>query len=257
MLLGHHRRVFAIRRAKLSDLAAVLPRTLALNAHEDIAVDPVQLEGALRRLLDDESLGGVWLVERDEIAIGHAIVTFGYDLEFAGRDAYSPSVWIDEDSRGGGAGGAALPRRTRWRAARARCPRVAPPGEARESPRCGSTIAPASRHGATHDHDATAAEAASARSRPRATPSCLKPASRTVPTSVKPSRWWRRTLALVGQRDGRRRPSESRGGRARRGARCRAACRAPCRARHRRDRTCRSSHVQRYAARSRHTLAFA
>jgi GNAT superfamily N-acetyltransferase len=100
--------VFAIRPAKLSDLAAVLPRTLALNAHEGIAVDPVQLEGALRRLLYDESLGGVWLVERDAIAIGHAIVTFGYDLEFAGRDAWLTALWIDEDSRGGGAGSAAL-----------------------------------------------------------------------------------------------------------------------------------------------------
>jgi ribosomal protein S18 acetylase RimI-like enzyme len=40
--------------------------------------------------------------------IGYAMVTFGYDLEFAGRDAYLTELWIDPPARGSGAGGAAL-----------------------------------------------------------------------------------------------------------------------------------------------------
>lgn len=97
-----------LRQAGIGNLAAILPRTLALNAHEGIAVDPPALEAALDRLLRDPALGGVWLIQRDGAVIGYAIVTFGYDLEFAGRDAFLTELWIDPPERGRGAGGAAL-----------------------------------------------------------------------------------------------------------------------------------------------------
>jgi len=100
--------VFALRLATYADLAAVLPRTLALNAHEGIAIDPPVLEAALARLLGDPGIGRVWLVERAEAAIGYAMVTFGYDLEFNGRDAVLTELWIDPSDRGHGAASAAL-----------------------------------------------------------------------------------------------------------------------------------------------------
>src|SRR4051812_27862250 len=108
--LCHPRRVLHLRPAGIDDLAVVLPRTLALNAHEGIAVDPRALEAALDRLLRDPALGGVWLIERSETGggdpevIGYAMVTFGYDLEFAGRDAFLTELWIDPPARGSGAG---------------------------------------------------------------------------------------------------------------------------------------------------------
>ena len=97
-----------LRQAGIGDLAAILPRTLALNTHEGIAVDPPALEAALDRLLRDPTLGGVWLIQRDGAVIGYAIVTFGYDLEFAGRDAFLTELWIDPPERGRGAASAAL-----------------------------------------------------------------------------------------------------------------------------------------------------
>lgn len=100
--------MFALRLATVDDLAELLPRTRALNAHEGIAIDPAVLEAALGRLLGDPGLGGVWLVERDGAAVGYAIVTFGYDLEFGGRDAVLTELWIDPPARGTGAGSAAL-----------------------------------------------------------------------------------------------------------------------------------------------------
>jgi ribosomal protein S18 acetylase RimI-like enzyme len=100
--------VFSLRPATHDDLPELLPRTRALNAHEGIALDPAALEAALDRLLRDPGIGGAWLVERDRVAIGYAIVTFGYDLEFGGRDAYLTELWIDPPARGGGAGSAAL-----------------------------------------------------------------------------------------------------------------------------------------------------
>ena len=99
--------MFHLRAATLDDVAALLPRTAALNAHEGIAIDAATLERALRRLLADASLGAVWLIH-DPDPVGYAIVTFGYDLEFGGRDAYLTELWIDEHARGHGAGAAAL-----------------------------------------------------------------------------------------------------------------------------------------------------
>lgn len=98
----------ALRRATLADLALVLPRTAALNAHEGIALEAAALEASLAQLLGEPSLGGVWLIERGAAPIGYAIVTLGYDLEYGGRDAYLTELWIDPPARGGGAGGEAL-----------------------------------------------------------------------------------------------------------------------------------------------------
>jgi ribosomal protein S18 acetylase RimI-like enzyme len=93
-------------------VAAVLPRTRALSAHEGIVISDELLEAALRRLLEDASLGGVWLVETNAVradgVIGYAIFTFGYDLEFGGRDAYMTELWIDERERGRGIGSAVI-----------------------------------------------------------------------------------------------------------------------------------------------------
>ena len=97
-----------LRRAVPDDLAQLLPRILALNAHEGITMLPPRVEAALERLLSDPHIGGAWLVERGGAAIGYALVTFGYDLEFAGRDAFLTDLWIDPEARGAGAGAAAL-----------------------------------------------------------------------------------------------------------------------------------------------------
>jgi ribosomal protein S18 acetylase RimI-like enzyme len=99
---------WALRAATLDDVARVLAFTRALNAIEQIVIDDHALEQALRRLLADPSLGCVWLIEQHGSAIGHAVVTYGYDLEFGGRDSYLTELWIDPAARNHGAGTAAL-----------------------------------------------------------------------------------------------------------------------------------------------------
>lgn len=99
---------YTLRPATLADLPTLLPRTRALNAHEGIAIGDDALEAALSGLLSDRTLGGAWLINVDQRCVGYAIVTFGYDLEFAGRDAYLTEIWIDEAARARGAGGATL-----------------------------------------------------------------------------------------------------------------------------------------------------
>ncbi|MBA3502098.1 MAG: GNAT family N-acetyltransferase [Myxococcota bacterium] len=100
--------MYSLRLATPDDFGAVLERTRTFNAHEGIAVDDPTLAMGLRRLLAEPALGGAWLVLREGTVIGHAVVTFGYDLEYGGVDSYLTEIWIDEAVRAAGAGSAAL-----------------------------------------------------------------------------------------------------------------------------------------------------
>ncbi|HUS27840.1 MAG TPA: N-acetyltransferase [Kofleriaceae bacterium] len=106
--------MIALRAATATDLDDILPRTRALNDHEGITIATPQLRAALEKLLGDRSLGGVWVIEdaaqpaTTATTIGYAIVTFGFDLEFGGRDAWLTELWVDESARGRGAGTTAL-----------------------------------------------------------------------------------------------------------------------------------------------------
>ncbi len=100
--------MFGLRLATNADLDELMPRTRALNDHEGITVSTETLRKAMRDLLASPSLGGVWIITRDDATIGYAIVTFGFDLEFAGRDAWMTELWIDEAHRQTGAGAAAI-----------------------------------------------------------------------------------------------------------------------------------------------------
>ncbi|HET9624991.1 MAG TPA: GNAT family N-acetyltransferase [Kofleriaceae bacterium] len=100
--------MFTLRLATVDDVAHVLPRTAALNAHESIDLEPAALEASLRTLLRDPALGRVWLIARDGAPVGYAITTFGYDLEFNGLEAWLTELWIDDHARAHGGGGAVL-----------------------------------------------------------------------------------------------------------------------------------------------------
>ncbi len=100
--------MIALRPATPSDFDAVFPRTRALNDHESIEISNERLEAGLRSLLGNPGFGGVWLVLREGETIGYAIVTYGFDLEFGGREGWLTELWIDVDQRTQGAGAAAI-----------------------------------------------------------------------------------------------------------------------------------------------------
>jgi ribosomal protein S18 acetylase RimI-like enzyme len=75
---------------------------------EGIHPEPRRLRTALGRLLREHTLGRVWLIlENGELA-GYAVLTFGYDLEFTGRDAFLTELYVGRDRRGQGIGRRAL-----------------------------------------------------------------------------------------------------------------------------------------------------
>ncbi len=62
---------------------------------------------ALARLLADEALGRVWLIQWQGETVGYACVCFGFGLEF-GRDAFLDELFVQEPFRGKGIGRAAV-----------------------------------------------------------------------------------------------------------------------------------------------------
>ena len=66
--------------------------------------DEASIRAALAKILEDNSLGRVWLIQQDSQAIGYIILTFGYSLEYRGRDAFIDEFYISESDRGQGVG---------------------------------------------------------------------------------------------------------------------------------------------------------
>ncbi len=97
-----------LRPGTLEDLDDLLPRTRALNVHEGIDTSEERLRAALCTLLGSPDLGGVWVNGREGQTVSYAIVTYGFDLEFDGRDAHLTELWIDPSHRGSGSAASAL-----------------------------------------------------------------------------------------------------------------------------------------------------
>jgi ribosomal protein S18 acetylase RimI-like enzyme len=96
------------RRAAASDVAAIRPAMAAFNVEEGIDVAADVVDGALRRLLDDPALGLVVLAERRGALDGYGVLTFGFDLEFGGRDAFVTELFVAPARRRAGLGRALL-----------------------------------------------------------------------------------------------------------------------------------------------------
>lgn len=62
----------------------------------------------LRRLLENENFGKAWLILCDGETAGYIVLTFGYSLEYAGRDALVDELYLREQFRRQGIGKLAL-----------------------------------------------------------------------------------------------------------------------------------------------------
>jgi len=63
---------------------------------------------ALEELMANESFGCAWVIRSDGTVVGYVILTFGYSLEFRGRDAFVDELFVSGSYRGRGIGTQAL-----------------------------------------------------------------------------------------------------------------------------------------------------
>src|SRR5690348_14007004 len=75
----------AFRSASAADVPRLLPLMAAFNRHERIVFRRRRVERALRCLVADPALGQVLIAyEPAGALLGYAVLTYNYDLEFAG-----------------------------------------------------------------------------------------------------------------------------------------------------------------------------
>lgn len=87
------------RFATAADVHAILPHMAVFNAEEQINFDPERGRRALTQLLAHPTWGFVLLAERD-IVLGYALVSFGFDIEFGGREAFLTELFVAREHRG-------------------------------------------------------------------------------------------------------------------------------------------------------------
>lgn len=89
---------------QISDIEALLPMMVDFYEHEHLPFDEQRLRVTLQKIIDNDFFGQVWLIESEGKKIGYTVLTFGFSLEFHGRDAFVDELYISPDYRGCGIG---------------------------------------------------------------------------------------------------------------------------------------------------------
>ena len=98
----------SFRAAETSDADTLLAMMRELYAHDRAPFDEPSARAALSQLLAEESYGLAYLILLGGEVAGYLVLTFGFSLEFGGRDAFVDEIFVREEFRGRGAGTRAL-----------------------------------------------------------------------------------------------------------------------------------------------------
>jgi ribosomal protein S18 acetylase RimI-like enzyme len=98
----------AVRLAAPSDLEAVLALHRDFFAEDGYAFREEESRGNLARLLAEPGLGRVFVMEEGGKLAGYLVLTFGFSLEFGGRDALVDELYVAPGHRGRGLGSQVL-----------------------------------------------------------------------------------------------------------------------------------------------------
>ena len=88
-----------IRTATQDDVPQIIPLLKALYETEDLKFDEGTATNALADLIDNSAYGTVLVAETDDGLAGYMAITFGYSLEYGGRDAFIDEVFVGRDHR--------------------------------------------------------------------------------------------------------------------------------------------------------------
>ena len=94
----------AVRLATPPDLEAVLALHRDFFAEDGYAFTEAESRRNLARLLAEPGLGRVFVLEEGGKPAGYLVLTFGFSLEFGGRDALVDELYVAPGHRGRGLG---------------------------------------------------------------------------------------------------------------------------------------------------------
>ena len=95
-------------RALSEHTETLLASVRAYYAFDGIRFEAERARGAIQQLLEAPALGEAWLIRDGAEFVGHFVLSFGFDIEFGGRQATLTELYLDEHARGRGFGSAAL-----------------------------------------------------------------------------------------------------------------------------------------------------
>ena len=96
------------RSATAADLEPILALHRDFFAEDRYPFREEESRANLARLLADPSLGRVFVLEDGEAVVGYLVLTFGFSLEFGGRDGLVDELYVAPSHRGRGLGTKAL-----------------------------------------------------------------------------------------------------------------------------------------------------
>ena len=96
------------RLANEADTDLLLGMMREYYAYDGHAYDEPRARAAVLNFLREPSFGRAWLICDQDTPVGYIVLTFGYSLEYLGRDAFIDEFFIRPSHRGRGWGRAAL-----------------------------------------------------------------------------------------------------------------------------------------------------
>ena len=95
---------YTYKVAKLAELDVLVELVQEFYEFEQISFNELIHQNALKTLIENESLGRVWLIYWEEIVIGYVAIAFDYSIELGGRIACLDEIYLRENYRGRGIG---------------------------------------------------------------------------------------------------------------------------------------------------------
>ena len=90
--------------AGASDIELLLAFMRDFYLHETLSFDEAAARQALQQIIANPFFGRVFLLELDGEKVGYTVLTFGFSLEFHGRDAFVDELYLVAKHRGHGIG---------------------------------------------------------------------------------------------------------------------------------------------------------
>lgn len=91
-------------RATADDVDAVLALIAKYYAFDGIRFDEPRVSRGLLDLIENPTFGGAWLIRESKSIAGYFVLTYGFDLEFGGRQATLTDLYLEPPFRRSGVG---------------------------------------------------------------------------------------------------------------------------------------------------------